>query len=110
MKKEINIDENLTKQLLTDDKALNGFVLELQKFLKTKLDPCENDKGVIDYWTCGMDHFYLPPNYEPHKNVMKFCAKKHLDYNVIINRIEQYVKLSICCECFLVNQIDLKEA
>lgn len=109
MKKEINIDENLTKQLLMDDKALNGFLLELQDFLKTKLEPCENDKGVIDYWTCGMDHSYLPPNYEPLKNFMKFCTKKNLNWEAIIERIEQYADISICCECFIVNRVPIKE-
>lgn len=110
MKKEFIIDENLTKKLLTDDKALNGFLLELQKFLKTKLKPCGFDE--IDdktYWTCGVDHHYLPPDYEPHKNVMKFCAKKHLDYEVIIERIEHYLNFSIYCECFLINQVDLEK-
>ena len=109
MKKEFIIDENLTKQLLTDDKALNGFISELQEFLKTKLEPCENDKGVIDYWTCGIDHFDPPLHYDPLKNIMKFCAKKNLDWDELKERIEQYSGISICCECFIVNRIPIKE-
>ncbi len=112
MKKEINIDENLTKQLLTDDKALNGFILEVQKFLKTKLEPCKNEKDVVDYWTCGVDHHNPPPRYEPFKNFIKFCSKKHLDWEVVKEQIEKYAYANniIHCECFLVNQIDLKKA
>jgi len=110
MKKEFIIDENLTKQLLTDDKALNGFISELQEFLKTKLEPCENDKGVIDYWTCGIDHLNPPPRFEPIKNFMKFCTKKHLNWEIVKERIENYAHANniIPCECFIVNQIDLK--
>jgi len=109
MSKEIIIDETLTQQLMTDDKAINGFLLELQNYLKTKLEPCQNEKGVVHYWTCGMDHFYLPPNHDPLKHFKKYCAKMKLNWEVMIKRIEQYADLPICCECFLVNRIELKE-
>lgn len=109
MSKEFIIDENLTQQLMTDEKALNGFIAELQNYLKTKLEPCENDKGVINYWTCGKDHFYLPPNYEPRKNIIKFCKKKKLDWEKVIERIELYVKFPIYCDCFIVNRINLEK-
>jgi hypothetical protein len=111
MKKEFIINENLTKQLLTDDRALNGFISELQAFLKTKLEPCENEKGVTDYWTCGIDHLNPPPRYEPYKNFMKFCTKKHLDWEAVKERIEKYAHANniIHCECFIVNRLDLKE-
>jgi len=82
---------------------------EFQGFLKTKLEPCINENNIIDYWTCGIDHFNPPLHYDPLKNIMKFCAKKNLDWDELKDRIEQYSGISICCECFIVNRVPIKE-
>jgi hypothetical protein len=83
---------------------------ELQRFLKTKLTPCENDEGIIHYWTCGVDHFEPPIHYDPLKNFKKFCTKRHLDWRELKERVEEYSGMSIHCECLMVNYTPLRDA
>ena len=91
-----------------DRKVLEKFILDLQKYLKTKLQPCENDKGDIDYWTCGMDHFMLPPDYEPVRYFMSFCKRRRVDWLDMKERIEDYSQEYIICDCNLVNDVSVK--
>jgi hypothetical protein len=107
MNQETTIDDNLTKQLLTNEKALKGFIMDLQEFLKKKLEPCENDDGNVEYWTCGIYHYDPPSLYEPFRNFITFCTKKHLDWVLVRERIEQYAGKMIHCECFIVNRVTL---
>ena len=92
------------------DKQFIDLIREFQEFLKTKLEPCINKSNVVDYWTCGIDHFNPPPHYDPLKNIMKFCTKKNVDWDELKKRLEDYSGISICCECFIVNRIPINEA
>ena len=92
-----------------DKKVLEKFIRDLQKFLKTKLEPCENAMGVIDYWTCGMDHFMLPPDYEPLRYFMSFCKRRKVDWMDMRDLIAEYSGNDfIVCDCYLVNTVSVE--
>ena len=104
-----NAEQKLDVSSLSENQFIN-LLSEFQDYLKEKLEPCINEKGVVDYWTCGIDHFDPPPHYDPFKNIMKFCAMKNVDWDELKERLEDYSGISICCECFIVNRIPLNEA
>lgn len=104
-----NAEQKLDVSSLSENQFIN-LLSEFQDYLKEKLEPCINEKGVVDYWTCGIDHFDPPPHYDPSKNIMKFCAKKNVDWDELKERLEDYSGISICCECFIVNRIPINEA
>ena len=104
-----NAEQKLDVSSLSENQFIN-LLSEFQDYLKEKLEPCINEKGVVDYWTCGIDHFDPPPHYDPFKNIMKFCAKKNVDWDELKERLEDYSGISICCECFIVNRISIDEA
>lgn len=104
-----NAKQKLDVSSLSENQFIN-LLSEFQDYLKEKLEPCINEKGVVDYWTCGIDHFDPPPHYDPFKNIMKFCAMKNVDWDELKERIEDYSGISICCECFIVNRIPINEA
>jgi hypothetical protein len=104
-----NAEQKLDVSSLSENQFIN-LLSEFQDYLKEKLEPCINEKGVVDYWTCGIDHFDPPPHYDPFKNIMKFCAMKNVDWDELKERLEDYSGISICCECFIVNRIPINEA
>ena len=104
-----NAKQKLDVSSLSENQFIN-LLSEFQDYLKEKLEPCVNENNVVDYWTCGIDHFDPPPHYDPFKNIMKFCAKKNVDWDELKERLEDYSGICICCECFIVNRIPINEA
>jgi len=104
-----NAEQKLDVSSLSENQFID-LLSEFQDYLKEELEPCVNENNIVDYWTCGMDHFYLPPQYDPFKNIMKFCAKKNVDWDELRKRLENYSGISISCECFIVNRIPINEA
>ncbi len=105
--------KNAKQKLEVSSLSENQFIdllSEFQDYLKEELEPCVNENNIVDYWTCGIDHFDPPPQYDPFKNIMKFCAKKNVDWDELKERLEDYSGISICCECFIVNRIPINEA
>jgi hypothetical protein len=103
-----NAKQKLHMSSLSEEKFLD-LLRESQDFLKTKLQPCVNENNIVEYWTCGTDHFDPPPYHDPFKNIIKFCAKKNLDWHELKERIEQYSGITIFCECFIVNRLHNNE-
>jgi hypothetical protein len=104
-----NLDQKLKVSSLTETQ-FTDLLREAQDFLKKKLKPCVNENNIVDYWTCGIDHFDPRPYYDPFKNIMKFCAKKNIDWDELKERIEQYSGTCIPCECYMVNRVHINEA
>ena len=104
-----NAKQKLDVSSLSENQFIN-LLSEFQDYLKEELEPCVNENNIVDYWTCGIDHFDPPPQYDPFKNIMKFCAKKNVDWDELKERLEDYSGISICCECFIVNRIPINEA
>ena len=104
-----NAEQKLDVSSLSEKQFID-LLSEFQDYLKEILEPCVNENNIVDYWTCGIDHFDPPPHYDPFKNIMKFCAMKNVDWDELKERLEDYSGISICCECFIVNRIPINEA
>ena len=104
-----NAEQKLDVSSLSENQFIN-LLSEFQDYLKEELEPCVNENNIVDYWTCGIDHFDPPPHYDPFKNIMKFCAMKNVDWDELKERLEDYSGICICCECFIVNRIPINEA
>ena len=90
---------------LTTVEKLQSFILELQDYLKPKLEPVYDENGKGDpYWTCGQDHF-LPTVDDMFSNFKEFCRLKKLDHEVIKEMIEKYSSEMHNCECNYVNNV-----
>jgi hypothetical protein len=102
-----NSNNNVAVASLSEVQLVN-LLRELQAYLKTKLKPCKDEQGIIDYWSCGVDHFNPPRRYEPFNNFERFCTKRKIDRMEFINWLELYSNMVINCECYIVNDRGLK--
>lgn len=88
-------------------KELEMTILELQAYLKRKLEPVDTGNGDI-YWTCGKDHHGVDAADDPFSHVREFCDVKDLDADGFIEGIQRYSGETFMCECNIVNRLKVE--